>query len=68
LAYSELYLIVAGIFRKFDLYDGTRKQTYPTLELFETGREDVDIVADFVSPFTRKESLGVRVRVRSGQE
>jgi hypothetical protein len=64
LAYSELYLISAGVFRKYDLYDGTGKQTCPTLELFETGREDVDMDADFVTPFARKESLGVRLRVR----
>ena len=64
LAYSELYLMLAGIFRKYDLYDGTGKQTCPTLELFETGREDVDMAADFVSPFLKEGSLGVRLRVR----
>lgn len=64
LAYSELYTVLAGIFRKYDLYDGTGKQTGPTLELFETGREDVEMVADFVTPFVRDESLGVRVTVR----
>jgi hypothetical protein len=68
LAFAELYIMLAGIFRKYDLYDGTGKQTCPTLELFQTGREDVDMVADFVTPFLRKESLGVRVRVRSGKE
>ena len=68
LAFAELYIILAGIFRKYDLYDGTGKQTGPTLELFETGREDVEFVADFVTPSVRKGSLGVRVRVRSGKE
>ena len=68
LAYSELYLITAGIFRKYDLYDGMKRQTSPTFELFETGREDVDMVADYVTPFVRDGSLGVRLRVRSGQE
>lgn len=64
LAYSELYLILAGIFRKYDLYDGTGKQTGPTLELFETGREDVDMAYDILIPFPKKGSLGVRLRVR----
>jgi hypothetical protein len=64
LAYSELYLILAGIFRKYDLYDGTGKQTCPTFELFETGREDVDMAADILIPFPKKGSLGVRLRVR----
>ncbi len=27
LAYSELYLMLAGILRKYDLYDSTRKRT-----------------------------------------
>ncbi len=64
LAYSELYTILAGVFRKYDLYDGSGRQTCPTLELYKTGREDVDMVADFVTPFVRDESLGVRVTVR----
>ena len=64
LAYSELYTILGGIFSKYDRYDGTRKQTGPTLELYETGRGDVDMVADFVTPFVRDESRGVRLIVR----
>lgn len=61
-------MMIAGIFRKYDLYDGTGKQTSPTLELFKTGREDVDMVADFVTPFRPKGNPGVRVKVRLGQE
>jgi hypothetical protein len=64
LAYSELYLILAGIFRKYDLFDGSGKQTNPTLELFETDRDDVDIKYDLLIPFPKKGSLGVRLRVR----
>jgi hypothetical protein len=60
--------MLAGVFRKYDLYDGTGKQTCPTLELFETGKEDIECVADYVTPFIREDSLGVRVRVRSGEE
>ena len=68
LAYSELYLMVAGIFRNYDLYDGSGQQNYRTFELFETSRDDVDMFADFVLPYVRPGSLGVRVRVRLGQE
>jgi hypothetical protein len=64
LAYSELYLILAGIFRKYDLYDGTGKQKGPTLELFETGREEVDMAFDSLIPYPKKGTLGVRLRVR----
>jgi hypothetical protein len=64
LAYSELYLILAGIFLKYDLFDGSGKQTSPTLELFETDRDDVDIKYDFLIPFPKKGSLGVRLKVR----
>jgi hypothetical protein len=64
LAYSELYLTLAGIFRKYELYDGNEKERSPSLELFETGREDVDMAFDFLIPFPKRGSLGVRLRVR----
>lgn len=64
LAYSELYTIIGGIFRKYNLYDGTDNQTGPSLELYRTDRSDVDMVADFVTPFVRDDSLGVRLMVR----
>ena len=57
-------MILAGIFRRYDLYDGTGKQTTPTLELYKTKREDVDMFADFVTPYVKEGSLGVRVMVR----
>ena len=52
LAYAEIYLTLAAVFRRFDL------------ELFETTREDVDIVHDFFNPSARLDSKGVRVRVK----
>lgn len=65
LAYAELYIIVAGIFRKYDLYDGAAEQKTPTLTLFDTTRErDVDMAFDFLALFPMKESKGVRVVVR----
>jgi len=52
LAYAEIYLTLAAVFRRFDL------------ELFETTREDVDIVHDFLHPSARLDSKGVRVLVK----
>jgi len=57
--------VLAGLFRKYSVYDGSEKQKGPTLELFDTTRErDVDMVADHVSAAIRSDSLGVRVLVR----
>ena len=65
LAYAELYSILAGVFRKYDLYDGTGGQTTPTLTLYETTRErDVDIESDVMAGYPKRESKGVRVVVR----
>ncbi|KAJ5295943.1 hypothetical protein N7508_010764 [Penicillium antarcticum] len=51
LAYAELYIILASIFRKFDLDDGTGKQTGPTLALYDTTRErDIDTQRDQLIP------------------
>ncbi len=65
LAYAELYIILAGVFRRYDLYDGASKQKTPTLILFETTRErDVDIEFDLMVPFPKRDSKGIRVIVR----
>lgn len=61
---SEICLTMASIFRKFDAYDGTGKQKVPTLELFETSMDDVNMVADFALPHMKKGSQGVRLLVR----
>lgn len=64
LAYQELYLVTAAMFRKYDLYDGTGRQRGPTLELFETTREDVDTDFDIVTPGIKKGRVGPRLIVR----
>lgn len=51
LAHAELYVTIATIFRRFDF------------ELYETGREDVDAEHDFMTPYPRLGSKGVRVIV-----
>lgn len=66
LAHNEICLTMAAIFRKYDVYDGTGTQLGPTLELFETDRRDIDVVADFGVPFVMEGRKGVRVVVRSG--
>lgn len=65
LAYTELQYILAGIFRRYDLYDSSSKSQHgPTLELFETSREDVDMACDFVTTATKPGSAGVRLKIR----
>ena len=53
LANAEMYLALARIFAGFEL------------ELFETKREDdIDQYHDFVSPYPKKGSLGLRCVVK----
>ena len=52
LAYAEIYITLAAVFRRFDL------------ELYETTREDVDCVHDYYNPASRKGSKGVRIVVK----
>ena len=52
LATAELYLTLAAVFRQFDM------------ELYETTREDVDIVHGFFASSPRLDSKGVRVLVK----
>lgn len=65
LAYQEMYIILAGLFGKFDVWDGTGEQNSLTLELYKTTREDVEIVRDLVTENVKNDSLGVRVIVRA---
>ena len=66
LAYQELYLVTAAVFRKYDLYDGTGMQQGPTLALYDTIRErDVDMTSEFIVTFPARGSKGVRLLVRS---
>lgn len=64
LAYAELYLALAAIFRRY----GSREVSFPDdkgwLELYQTTRRDLEIVGDGVTPIYRPDSKGVRVQVR----
>nr|POE79476.1 hypothetical protein CFP56_07541 [Quercus suber] len=53
-ARQEVFIILATIVRKYDLYTG---QPGPTLELYDTTRErDIDVVRDMIIPFAAKGS------------
>ncbi|KAK0357392.1 hypothetical protein LTR59_009954 [Friedmanniomyces endolithicus] len=52
LARSEVFLTLAAVFRRFEL------------ELWETGRGDVEMAHDFFVPYVRVGSKGVRVVVK----
>jgi len=62
LAYAELYLALATIFRLYGSEKVKGEQGY--LELFETGEKDWEIVGDGITPLVVKESKGIRVKVR----
>lgn len=62
-ARQEVFIILATIIRKYDLYQG---QAGPTLQLYETTRErDIDVNRDMIIPFAATGSHGLRVRVRN---
>ena len=52
LAYAELYVSLATVFRRFDF------------ELFETDRSDVDVAREYHIPQVKKSSKGIRVMVK----
>ena len=56
LAYAEIYVAIATVFRKFDL------------ELYRTTRDDIDVAHDFFNPSPRLDSKGLRVTVRSAPQ
>ncbi|KAF7950062.1 hypothetical protein EAE96_007363 [Botrytis aclada] len=60
LAYQELYLMLAGIFRVYNSAESGQKGY--TLELYDTIRErDIDMVSDFVVPNARSGTRGVKI-------
>jgi cytochrome P450 len=67
LAYSELYVLLGGIVRHYEVYDGTNTQTSPTLALYDTTYEkDIKVRYDYLVPFPTIGSKGVQVKVRPG--
>jgi cytochrome P450 len=63
LAYQEMYVILAGLFGRFDcVQDKGRRGEW--LELYGTDRGDVEMVRDLVTEGFRDGSVGVRVLVK----
>ena len=72
LAWSEMYLVVSGIWRRFGgpsdaacEKSGLQEQLDGFFELYGTDASDVEMVADKFVPYPKKESQGVRIRVRA---
>lgn len=65
LAYQELQTFVAGIFRRYDVYDASKPQQGPTMELFETTMDDIAMFADYVTPSPKPGTQKLRVRLRA---
>ena len=68
LAYAEIYLCLAAIFRRFGSggEDGVRgEDDEGILELFETDLKDVEAAADFILPAPAEGSEGIRIKVKS---
>jgi cytochrome P450 len=65
LAWAELYLTLAMIFRKYGSEEVRFEGDVGYLELFEVEwAKDVEIVADGVTPLHRPGSKGIRIKVR----
>jgi cytochrome P450 len=63
LAYAELYLGLATIFRRYGSVDVRGRDDTGVLDPFETTMRDIEIVGDGITPLVISESKGVRVRV-----
>jgi len=65
LAYGELYLVLAGIWRRFGGPE-SKAEECPSgrFELFETDEEDVEMRYDLFVPYGKSDSKGIRVVVK----
>ncbi|KAF2438280.1 cytochrome P450 [Karstenula rhodostoma CBS 690.94] len=63
LAWAELYLCAAGVFRRFGSKDSREMGDVGYMELYETDVGDVEMVSDRFFPVAREGSKGVRVRM-----
>lgn len=64
LAWAELYMCTAAIFRRFGSKNTTEKGDFGELQLFDTDRSDVELAIDSFFPEPKKDTKGVRVSVR----
>lgn len=68
LAYAELYLAVASVWRVWGSGGEGGVRGYDDLgvmTLFETGKRDIELESDYFTPMYQKGSKGIRVQVQS---
>ena len=63
LAYAEMYIALAGIFRRWGSADYREDGDEGVLELWETEIGDVEIARDGFVPMARDGSKGIRIKV-----
>jgi hypothetical protein len=63
LAYAEMYILIAAIFRRFGSCEVCFESDERVLELFDTREEDVEVVGELFLPVLRKGSEGIRFKV-----
>ncbi|KAK1470715.1 hypothetical protein CCUS01_00830 [Colletotrichum cuscutae] len=68
LAYAELYLTLAALFRVYGSEEVQGKDDVGTLKLFETTAADLVITSDTVVPVMPEDSKGLRVTVHERPE
>jgi cytochrome P450 len=65
LAYAELYLTIATLFGQYGSRDVHSPNDIGWLELYNTTRQDLDIIGDGVTPLYRVGTKGVMIKVHS---
>lgn len=63
LAYTELYLTVAAVFRRYGSKDVRLSTDKGWMELYKTSYADIEIIGDGVTPLYQPDSQGVRIIV-----
>ena len=66
LAYAEMYIALAGSFRRWGTTACRDEGDEGVLELWDTEIGDVEIARDGFVPLARDGSVGVRIRVTAG--
>ncbi|KAK7185562.1 hypothetical protein DPSP01_010758 [Paraphaeosphaeria sporulosa] len=65
LAWAELYLCIARVFRQFGSREVRESGDVGCMELYKTDASDVEVASDAFFPMVREGSKGVRVRISS---
>ena len=65
LAYTKLYIALAGIFRRFGSVDVREEDDEGFLELFETDESDMVVARDGFVPLPKATLKRVRIKVKT---